>query len=145
MRREGQRYQDSRSRLDEYNVPEVVIGYTRRSGAATLAFNLTGLGRAWRIKGDDERAQRYPEALRVYERVLTIREKAHGPDHESFTMPLFYMAKIQRSLKNPARCEALLRRVLEIHRDAPEEDQHGLDMIRVELGRCTALEESGSR
>jgi len=146
-----------------------------------LAFNLTGLGRAWRIKGDDDRARgyferslalseaafgaahvnlavpltelaglheragRYSEALRVYERVLAIREKAHGPDHPSFTMPLFHMARIERTLDHPARCEALLRRVLEIHRDTPEEDQHGLEMIRAELGRCTAPEASGSR
>jgi serine/threonine protein kinase len=136
-----------------------------------LVFNLSGLGRAWRLKGEDERARgyferslslseaafgpdhvnlavpltelagihertgRYPEALRLYECALKIREKAHGLDHPSFTMPLFSMAKIERTLGHPAKCEALLRRTLDLHHGR-EEGAHGLDLIRVELGRC---------
>ena len=136
-----------------------------------LVMNLSGLGRAWILKKDDERARfwferslavseaafgpdhvdlarplselagiheragRYPEALRIYERTLKIREKVHGPDHAVFTMPLFSMAKIHRTLGNPAQCETLLRRTLDIN-SGPDADPHGLDLIRVELGRC---------
>jgi eukaryotic-like serine/threonine-protein kinase len=136
-----------------------------------LVVNLAGLGRAWLLKGDDERARawferclalseaifgpdhvdlapplselagiheragRYAEALRLHERSLKIREKVHGPDHPVFTMPLFSMAKIHRALGNPALCETLLRRALDLNAGR-EEDPHGLDLIRVELGRC---------
>jgi len=74
------------------------------------------------------------QALRLYERALRIREKVYGPEHESFTLPLYNMARIERGLGNPAACEAHLRRILGLHAGA--ENEHGLAMIYIDLGRC---------
>ncbi len=161
--------------------PDGAIAYYERSLAILeaafgplhpeLVANVEGLGRAWKLKGDDDKARsyfercvalseaafgpehvdlasslyeladlyarvrRYPEALRLYERTLKIREKVHGPDHPSFALPMFYMAKIQREQGDSAACASTLRRVLGL-RHPPNAEEHGLDLIRVELGRC---------
>ena len=45
------------------------------------------------------------------------------------------MAKIRREQGDPAACVSTLRRVLGL-RHTPNAEEHGLDLIRVELGRC---------
>ncbi|HEV2847076.1 MAG TPA: serine/threonine-protein kinase [Thermoanaerobaculia bacterium] len=102
--------------------PDTAIAYYERAlkiqevnfGPAhpQLARSLSGLGRCWKLKGDDEKARSY------FERSLTVSEAAFGPEHLDLALPVYELAGLHERAGHHSEALRYYERELKIREKA---------------------------
>ncbi len=131
--------------------PDGAIGYYERSLAIQekvfgprhpdLVIVLKGLGRAWKLKGNDEKARA------CLERCIAVSEAAFGPEHLDLASSLYELADLHRQARRYPEALRLYERALRIREKAhgPNHSSFSLPMfymakIRREMGDPAACE-----
>ena len=77
--------------------------------------------------------KRFPEAVSVAEKVLSIKQKALGPEHPEVAQSLNNLGEIHRSLGNYLVAEPLFKKALKIAEKALGPEHPAADIIRRNL------------